>query len=129
MKKKKILIISLIFILIIGLCIINAIIRNNPLYKVRGIWIADGTQIQYVTGKKNGKIIFNDVSNPFYLTLDGRGNFNLDISTKIISGKYNITESNQVLLVDDSGLLRIICKLKNDELYCNRIATKFVKKP
>lgn len=133
MKKKITIILTVTFITIVVL--LNIIINRNDsnsnrdsLSKVEGTWIADGTQYTFVIGYENGKPVYSDNSTPYYLHLDGKGNYKLEMNENVELGTYSVNEEDISFKTDD-GVIMETCSLKNDnELHCNMYASLYIRK-
>jgi hypothetical protein len=134
MKKTK----KILTVLVISIFTIFAILlfflmnddnnSSNSLYKVKGIWIADGTQYTYIVGYKDGHYIYSDNSTPFSLNLDGKGNYTLEMGENTEIGTYSFNQGN-VVLQNEDGLITENCQIKNNnELHCDKYASLYIKK-
>ncbi len=135
MNKKKSILLIIVFILLI-LVIIVAIYFvkrntnesvNNQLSEVEGTWIADQTQYVYIIGYENGQPVYSNTDTPFYLTLDGKGNYKLEMSDIVENGTYSFNDNNLVLQ-NDEGLITENCQVVDKkELHCDKYASVYVK--
>lgn len=129
MKKKLILLFIAIFVILIVLFMINYSNndKNNIIAKVKGVWIADGTQYTFIIGYKDGKHIYSNNDIPFRLSFDGKGNYNLEMGEYVEIGTYSLNKAN-VVLKNEDGLITENCVLKNKiELHCNKYASLYIK--
>ena len=108
-------------------CPVNTI--KKELYtKLKGTWIADGTQAKYIVSMADGKPIYADDYNVSYkLTFDSLGNYKIVTAQNEYIGKYEFNGKN-LTLFDEEELIKDRCELKTaNELTCERYAAKFVK--
>ncbi len=108
-------------------CPVNAI--SKELYtKLKGTWVADGTEAKYIVSMEDGKPIYADDYNESYkLTFDSLGNYKIVTAQNKYVGKYEFNGKNLTLL-DEEELIKDRCELKTpNELTCERLAAKFVK--
>lgn len=128
MKKNKILILLIIIFILFSILILYVISNSTTSSKLKGTWVADGTQFQYVLGYENGEIIYSDTSTPFYLELDGKGNYTLNMGEQTEIGTYSFYE-DKLSLRNNDGLVTERCEIKDDtKLYCEFYASLYIKK-
>ena len=128
MKKNKILILLIIIFIFSSVLIFYVINDSNTSLNLKGTWVADGTQYQFAIGYENGEIIYADISTPFYLELDGKGNYTLNMGEYTEIGTYSFFEENLSLRNND-GLITERCEIKEDtNLYCEFYASLYIKK-
>lgn len=99
---------------------------NNKLDGFEGTWIAyPGNQI--ITKVDKEKTIGGKKA--YYLKIDGKGNYTLELEQGIQKGTYIIKEDNKgVILKEEDGLISENCTLENEtELHCDRYALLYEK--
>lgn len=117
MKKQiiKTLLIIIFSLILIG-CSQNE--DSNINEELIGTWEADNAQT--ITDEESTEKV-----EPYTLIIYIDGNFSLNMNTETVAGKYEIDKNNNVKLISEET---INCKLKKEELTCDKYATKFQKK-
>lgn len=99
---------------------------NNKLDGFEGTWIAYPRN-QIITKVDKEKTIGGKKA--YYLKIDGKGNYTLELEQGIQKGTYIIKEDNKgVILKEEDGLISENCTLENEtELHCDRYALLYEK--
>lgn len=135
MKHKNELIITILFLLVLGIEIFiyfigdnvdESLIKEDDYTKVVGDYIADGTQYRYSSFGEDGKLIYSDVSKPYYLYLEEDETFSLELPDSVLSGTFTY-QDDKVSLVDVEGNVISRCSFEDDGLHCDKYATLFSK--
>ncbi len=88
---------------------------------VKGEWIADGTQLVFADSE--------EPDGPYVLNFDGKGGYTLTMNGESEYGDYTVSTSGKVSLIKEDGMMSENCDVINDEeLHCDRYASKYVKK-
>jgi hypothetical protein len=118
----------MIFIIVLFFLLNPSDNGDKPLHKVKGIWVADGTQHQFIIGYENGEYIYTDNSTPFYLNFDGTGKYTLKMGEHTETGTYSVNQEN-VIFQNESGFIKDNCNIKDKiELHCENYASLYIKK-
>ena len=126
MKKlstKKVVVISIAIVVLIVIIGLILFLFNKKTLK--GVWVADGTQIQYILSVDE---VADENPDPYYLTIEDDKKFTLELSKKTVKGEYSVLEDDKISFTAD-GIMPFECELKNEsELHCNAVASIFTRK-
>lgn len=129
MNKKIILLSCIMFIIVIGIFLLNYVNKynENELSSINGIFIADGTQHKFIIGYENGQFIYANNTKPLYLNLYKNGNYKIEMENFIETGTYSLN-NDKLFLKNKDGLITENCVLKNNnELHCDKYASLYIK--
>ncbi len=107
--------------------IILLITGCNKTDNLKGTWIAKPKdQSVYIVDYIDGKKVTRGGKSSYYLTLDGKGNYQLEMGNYNEKGTYVLKEKNITFIKEDNTISET-CKVKNNELHCSKYATLYSK--
>ncbi len=107
--------------------IILLITGCNKTDNLKGTWIAKPKdQSVYIVNYIDGKPITQGGKISYYLTLDGKGNYQLEMGNYNEKGTYVLKEKNITFIKEDNTISET-CKVNSNELHCNKYATLYSK--